>query len=56
MENSHSKGAIEALGTLFFQNNQYTVHLQISCKFFPSNDILTVLPIQMHRRPMLTLP
>ena len=37
----------------FFQNHKYSVHLPISIKFFPSNDILT---IQMHGRPMLTLP
>ena len=31
------------------------IHLPISCKFFPKNDILTVFPIQMQWRPMLTL-
>ena len=44
-----SAGADEALGPFsFFQNNQYSVHLPISCWLFPSNDILTVFPIQMH--------
>ena len=33
---------------LFFQNHKYSVHLHISIKFFPSNDILTIFPIQMH--------
>ena len=49
------KGADEALGPFFSHNIQYPVHLPISCKFFPSKDILTVLPIPMHnsRRPML---
>ena len=43
-----SAGAYEDPGPFFFfQNNQYSVHLQISCWFFPSNDILTVFPIQM---------
>ena len=40
----------------FFQNNQYSVHLPIFCWLIPSNDILTVFAIQMHRQPMLTLP
>ena len=40
----------------FFQNHKYSVHLPISIKFFQSNDILTIFPIQMHGRPMLTLP
>ena len=30
--------------------------MPISCKIFPTNDILTLFPIQMHERPMLTLP
>ena len=42
IENSPSIGAGEALGPLFFQNNQYTVHTS----FFPSNDILTVYPFK----------
>ena len=37
--------ADEALGQFsFLQNNQYSVHLPISCWLFPSNDILTVFP------------
>ena len=40
----------------FFQNYQPSVHLPISCKFCLSNNILTIFPIQMHGRPMLTLP
>ena len=35
----------------FFQNHKLSVHLPISIKFFPSNTILTIFPIQM-----LTLP
>ena len=38
------------------EDNQYSVHLPISCWLFPSNDILTVFPIQIHGQPMLTLP
>ena len=53
----YGAGADEALGAIFFfQNNQYSVHLPISCWFSPSNDTLIVFPIQMHRQPMLTLP
>ena len=43
-------------GVVFFQNHKSSVHLPISIKFFPSNDILTIFPIQMHGGPMLTLP
>ena len=36
------------------------INLQSICpflsSFFPSKDILTISPIQMHERPMLTLP
>ena len=38
---------------LFHENS---VHLPIYCTFCPSNDILTIFPIQMHGRPKLTLP
>ena len=50
-----SAGADEALGPFSFFR-QYSVHLPISSWLFPSNDILTVFPIQMHRQPMLNLP
>ena len=49
------KGKTITWGQLFFKN-KYSVHLPISCKFCPSNHILTMFPIQMHGRPMLTLP
>ena len=49
-------GADQPLGSNFFQNYLPSVHLPISCKICLSNDILTIFPIQMHRRPMLTLP
>ena len=49
-------GADLPLGSFFFQNHNYSVHLPISIKFFLSNDILKIFPIQMHGRPMLTLP
>ena len=55
MENGPSKRADETLGPFYFHNNQYPVHLPISYKSFPSTDIFTVLPIQRHRRPILTL-
>ena len=47
IENSPSIEAGEALGPLFFQNNQYTVHTS----FFPSNDILTVYPFKYIGNP-----
>ena len=54
IENSPSIGADEALGPLFsFQNNKYPVHLPISYKFFPSNDILTVYPFKYIGNPCL---
>ena len=40
----------------FFQNHKSSVHLPISFKFFPSNDILTIFPIQIgqgHPRVMI---
>ena len=49
-------GRADNLGTKFFHKHKYPVHLPISCKFFPSNHILTIFPIQMHGRPILTLP
>ena len=41
-------GAYELLGSKFFQNHKSSVHLPISFKFFPANDILRIFPIQMH--------
>ena len=49
-------GAYEPLGSNLFQNHKYSALLPISCKTFTLNDILKVFPIQMHWRPMLTLP
>ena len=34
----------------YFFINKYSVNLVISWKFFPSNDFLTVSPIQTHKR------
>ena len=53
---SPGAGAGNPLGTKFSHKHKYSVHLPISCKFCPSNHILTIFPIQMHGRPMLTLP
>ena len=53
---SPGAGADNPLGTNFFHKHKYSVHLPISCKFCPSNHILTIFPIQMHGRPILTLP
>ena len=44
------------MGYIYFEDHKYSVHLPISIKFFPSNDILTIFPIQMYGCPMLTLP
>ena len=41
-----------APGSNFFQNHKASVHLPISFKLFSSNDILTILPFQMHGPPM----
>ena len=49
-------GHMSPLGSNFFQNHWYSVLLPISSKTFTLNDILKVLPIHMHWRPMLTLP
>ena len=38
-----------------FLNHKDSVNLQIYCKFCPSNDIVTIFPIQMHGQPKLTL-
>ena len=48
-------GADVPLGSIYFQNHWYSGLLPISRKSFHLNDILTVFPIQMHGRPMLTL-
>ena len=52
---SPSAGADEALGPFIFR----IINILSICQFlfylFPSNDMLTVFPIQMHLQPMLTL-
>ena len=48
-------GADVPLVSMFFQYHSNSVLLLISCKIFPLNDMFTVFPIQMHRRPMLTV-
>ena len=48
-------GADHPLGSKFFQNHKASVRLPISCKFFSSNDILTIFHIQMHGQFSLTL-
>ena len=49
-------GLTHAWGPNVFQKLKSSVHLPISSKSCPSNDILTIFPIQRHRRPKLTLP
>ena len=44
--------ADQQLGTQRFQNHKSSVHFPISF----SNDILTIFPIEMHGRHVLTLP
>ena len=44
------------LWSQFFFNRKDSVHLPIYCKFCPSNDIVTIFPIQMHGQPKMTLP
>ena len=54
---SPSAGADEALGSFsFFRIINILSICQFLAGFFPSNDILTVFPIQMYGQPMLTLP
>ena len=48
-------GTDQYLGIKHFKNHKSSVHLPISFKFFPSNDILTIVPIQIQGQPMLTL-
>ena len=52
---SPSAGADEALGPFVFR----IINILSICQFlfylFPSNDMLTVFPIQMHLQPRLTL-
>ena len=48
-------GQTNPWGPNLFQSYLPSVHLPISCKICLSNDILTIFPIQMHGRPMLTL-
>ena len=52
---SPSAAADEALGPFVFR----IINILSICQFlfylFPSNDMLTVFPIQMHWQPMLTL-
>ena len=43
-------------GVQFISESSILSPFAHSCKFFPTNDILTNFPIQMHGRPMLTLP
>ena len=40
--------ADQPLWSNFFQNHKSSVHLPISFKIFPSNDIFTIFPIQMY--------
>ena len=51
MYNAPVWGQISPWGPNFFR----ITNLQSIC-LFPSNNILTIYPIQMHGRPMLTLP
>ena len=49
-------GADEPLGSIFFSESLLfspTAHFR---KIVPLNDNFTIFPIQMHRRPMLTVP
>ena len=47
MEKSPSKGADDSLvSIIFLRNNQYPVHLPISCKSFPSTDKFQLSPFK----------
>ena len=43
------------LESISFLNHKDLVHLPINCKFCPSNDIVTIFPIQMRGQRKLTL-
>ena len=53
---SPGAGADNLLGSEVLHKHKPFVTLVICCKFLPLNDFLTVLPIQKHKRPNLTLP
>ena len=42
-------------GSNFVQNHKTSVNLVVCCNFLPLNEFVTVSPIQMHRRPNLTV-
>ena len=43
------------LGSKLYHKHKSSVNLVICCKFKPLNGFVTVLPIQTHRQPNLTL-
>ena len=47
---------MQTLESISFLNDKDSVDLPIYCKFCPSNDIVTIFPIQMCGQPKLTLP
>ena len=47
---------MQTLESISFLNHKDSVDLPIYCKFCPSNDIVTIFPIQMCGQPKLTLP
>ena len=52
---SPGAGADNPLGEISFHQHKCSVHLPISCKFCPSNHILSIFPHSNDGRPMLTL-
>ena len=49
-------GSEQPLESISFLNHKDSIHLPIYCKFCPSNDIVTIFPMQMRGQPKLTLP
>ena len=49
-------GADEPLGPFFFSESSIFSPTALFLPKFPLKGIITVFPIEMHRRPMLTLP
>ena len=43
---SHGTGTDNLLGSKGFQNHKSSVNLLFCCKFFPLNDVVTVIPIK----------
>ena len=53
---SPGAGADNPLGSIFFINSIIQLIYSSAASFPPLNDFVTIFPIQMYKRPNLTLP